>query len=162
MFFVVLTFTVFWGYREVSANYEYSNTIGSYWELSDKSSTLIQKSTYLDKYVTSLETAKLAVNNAIIFPTPNNNVEQNMIALKSLQGRMHQIHNMDEQSFAYQTAIQQITAQEQGEGHKLIDTFKGAWFLANYPSLWGWIDGVIWLCIVVSIIISLTILLADM
>ena len=134
-----------WGVRELRANYEYNNTIGSYWDLSVKASTLQQKSTYLDQYVAALsDQSKFSSHNAIIFPTPNNSYEQNMVALKSLQGRMHQIQGMDEQSFAYQTAIQQITAQEQGEAAALTSTFEGCWYLSNYPTLWDWIDGIFW------------------
>jgi len=140
------------GVAETRISYLYSNAIGSYWALSEKASTLQQKSTYLDKYVAGLESAELAPHNAIIYPTPNNSVEQNLVALKSLQGRMHQIQGMDEQSFAYQTAIQQITAQEQGEAHQLTETFEGAWLLANHPIFWGWINGLIWVFIIVPLV----------
>jgi len=149
---LIVIFGIMWGVREVRASYEYSNVIGSYWSLSEKASTLQQKSTYLDQYVAGLEAAKLAQNNSIIFPTPNNSVAQNLVALKSLQGRMHQIQGMDEQSFAYQTAIQQITAQEQGEASNLTETFEGAWMLANYPTLWGWIDGIVWILLLVGLV----------
>src|SRR5271154_5767743 len=149
---LIVIFGIMWGVREVRASYEYSNVIGSYWSLSEKASTLQQKSTYLDQYVAGLEAAKLAQNNSIIFPTPNNSEAQNLVALKSLQGRMHQIQGMDEQSFAYQTAIQQITAQEQGEASNLTETFEGAWMLANYPTLWGWIDGIVWILLLVGLV----------
>lgn len=129
---------------EIVTDYEYDKTIQSYWSLSEKASTLAQKSSYLDKYVAAIEGAGLSGNNAIIFPTPDNSYEQNLVALKSLQGRMHQIQGMDEQSFAYQTAIQQITAQEQGEAQHLTDTFEGIWYLRYHYWLWGWVDGLWW------------------
>jgi hypothetical protein len=81
-----------------------------------------------------------------------------MVALKSLQGRMHQIQSMDEQSFAYQTAIQQITAQEQGEAAHLTDTFEGCWYLRNYSALWQWHDLLVWLGIVVWVVFSIVII----
>lgn len=130
--------------------YEYENTIGSYWDLSDKASTLQQKSQYLDKYVDAIRGQRFASNDAIIFPTPNNSFSQNMIALQSLQGRMHQIANMDETSFAYQTAIQQITGQEQGEARELTDTIEGCWYLENRPFLWSWLCGLILLLFVAA------------
>jgi hypothetical protein len=150
---LIIIFGVIWAARDIHAGYEYSTAIGSYWSLSEKASTLQQKSTYLDKYVEGLEAVKLASHDAIIFPTPDNDVEQNLVALKSLQGRMHQIQGMDEQSFAYQTAIQQITAQEQGEAGKLTETFEGAWMLANHPSLWGWIDGLVWTSLAIGLVV---------
>jgi hypothetical protein len=112
--------------------------VDAYWSLSDKASTLDQKSAYLDQYVSGIEGQTFAPNNATIFPTANTAFAQNLIALKSLQGRMHQIKGMDESSFAYQTAIQQITAQEQGEAQALTSTLEGCWMLQHHPMLWGW------------------------
>lgn len=154
----VVLFAIAWGAAEVRADYEYSNTIGSYWELSDKSSTLKQKSEYLDRYVAALQRpGEFADHDAVIYPTPNNSFQQNMVALLSLQGRMHQIEHMDESSFAYQTAIQQITAQEQGEAKALTSTFEGCWFLQNHPLLWGWHDALVW-SVVAGVLIGLGIL----
>jgi predicted negative regulator of RcsB-dependent stress response len=142
------------GFAQFRANYEYSTAIGSYWDLSEKASTLKQKSTYLDKYVAGLEdpATRFAPFNATIYQTPNNSFEQNLVAVKSLQSRMHQIQNMDETSFAYQTAIQQITAQEQGEGQEVTDTFEGCWMLGNHSGLWGWHVVIWWLIIGLGLI----------
>lgn len=151
---------LFWVALEVSASYQYENSIGSYWELSDKASTLAQKSAYLDQYVDALEKSGLAgTSDAVFLKTPNNNFDQNMIALKSLQGRMHQIQNMDEQQFAYQTAIQQITAQEQGEASHLTSTFEGCWYLQHKPLLWGWIDAIFWLSFIGAAITGVVLLM---
>jgi hypothetical protein len=147
---VGLVFGIIGGISEFRADYAYDNSIGSFWDLSEKASTLQQKSEYLDQYVQAIETARFAPNDAVIFPTPNNSYQQNMVALKSLQGRMHQIAGVDERSFAYQTAIQQITAQEQGEGDALTDTLKSCWFLENHSVLWGWHDFLFWLILVVG------------
>jgi hypothetical protein len=154
---------IVWRIAEFQADNEYSNFAGSYWELSDKASTLTQKSSYLDQYVAALETpGKFAANNATIYRTPNNSYEQNMVALKSLQGRMHQIQGMDESSFAYQTAIQQITAQEQGEAHGLTSTFEGCWFLQNHYFLWGWHDGIVWVLLSLILLGSGTAFISDL
>jgi hypothetical protein len=155
VFVASLLLIVGWIVAEVVANYDYNRSIGSYWELSDKASTLQQKSTYLDQFVGALEAAKLeGMNNAIFLKTPNNSFDQNMVALKSLQGRMHQIQGMDEQSFAYQTAIQQITGQEQGEAEHLTSVFYGCWYLQNHILLWGWIDLIIWILMFLFALIS--------
>ena len=152
-----MTFVValFWIIYEVRANYEYDNAIGSYWSLGIKASTLQQKSAYLDQYVAALEAQKLdGMHDAIFLQTPDNSYEQNMVALKSLQGRMHQIQGMDEQSFAYQTAMQQITAQEQGQADHLTSTFEGCWYLRNNTLLWGWHDILIWIGMIVFGIVT--------
>jgi hypothetical protein len=142
---LAILFAAMWSVAEFRADFEYRNTVSSFWDLSEKASTLKQKSDYLDQYVAAVEQpGKFATNNATIFPTPNSSYDQNLVALKSLQGRMHQIQGMDESSFAYQTAIQQITAQEQGEAHGLTSTFEGCWFLQNHYFLWGWHDGIVW------------------
>jgi hypothetical protein len=146
---------VIWIVYEVRANYDYDNTIGSYWSLGIKASTLQQKSTYLDQYVAALEAQHLeGMNDAVFLKTPDNSFDQNMVALKSLQGRMHQIQGMDEQSFAYQTAMQQITAQEQGQAEHLTSNFSGCWYLRNNSLLWGWHDILAWLAMIVFCIVT--------
>jgi hypothetical protein len=144
-----------WAGSEVFAWYHYEQAIGSYWELSDKASTLQQKSVYLDQFVNALKASKLeGTSDALTLKTPNNSFDQNMIALQSLQGRMHQIQGMDEQSFAYQGAIQQITAQEQGEATHLTEVFQGCWYLSNHIFLWGWIDAIAWIGMLLFALIS--------
>jgi hypothetical protein len=123
----------------VLADFEYGRQIQSYWDLSVKASTLQQKSTYLDQYVKALESTSLADYDAIWLKTPNNNIQQNLIALKSLQNRMHEIFGMDTNSFQYQQAIQQITAQEQDDAKEMLGVFEGAWYLNHHHFLWGWI-----------------------
>lgn len=124
----------------VHTEYDYSRRVQSYWNLGIKASTLQQKSVFLDQYVSALEDSGLAgSNDALVFKTPDNSFDQNMVALKSLQGRINQIKGMDEQSFAYQAAIQQITAQEQGEAEHLVSTFKGCWYFRRHFSYWSWV-----------------------
>jgi hypothetical protein len=155
LFALTFVFCAIWIYYEVHADYQYDNTIGSYWSLSEKASTLQQKSIYLDQYVTALEAQNLTGSyDASFLQTPDNSYDQNLVALKSLQGRMHQIQGMDEQSFAYQTAIQQITAQEQGEAGHLTSTFEGCWYLRNNSMLWGWHDVLVWLAMIVFGIVT--------
>jgi hypothetical protein len=77
--------------------------------------------------------------NAIFLKTPDNSFDENLIAIKTLQSRLKEISLMDVKSFEYQTAIQQITAQEQGEAQPMLQTFKQTWYLVHYPYLWNWI-----------------------
>lgn len=137
-----------WGIAaEVLADYEYDNQIGSFWSLSEKASTLDQKSAYLDQFVSAIENARLTGNNAIFLKTPDNSIEQNMVALHSLQSRMHEIKTMDVQSFQYQQAISQITAQEQGEAAHLLDVIEGVWYLNHHIFLWSWVDFIKWIAL---------------
>ena len=48
-------------------------------------------------------------NDAIFFPTPNNELESNLAMLKTLNERLIEIKGMDPKSFEYNMAIQQIT-----------------------------------------------------
>jgi hypothetical protein len=123
----------------VLADFEYSNQFESYWNLSVKASTLQQKSSYLDQYVQALESTRMAEYDALYLKTPNNNVQQNFVALKSLQNRMHEIIGMDPSSFQYQQAIQQITAQEQDDAKEMLGVFEGAWYLEHHFYLWSWV-----------------------
>jgi hypothetical protein len=132
--------TVLWvGYiiNDVRANFEYDNTVQSYWELSVKASTLQTKTMYLNQYVTALDDAHLCCNAAWIWQTRDNDYGYNYTALKSLQTRMQEIQSMDVKSFEYQQAISQITAQEQGEAETMLSTFKTIWFKCNHTLFWG-------------------------
>jgi hypothetical protein len=124
----------------VRDSYQYEREIHSYWSLADKSSTIAAKASYLDRFVSVLEAQGLGgTYDAIIYPTPDNSFDANLQALKSLQGRLHEIQQMNVTSFEYQTAIQQITAQEQGEAKAMLDVFEGAWYKQRHFLLWGWI-----------------------
>jgi len=63
-------------------------------------------------------------------------------ALETLSRRLTEIQNMNPSSFEYNTAIQQITAQEQGEANAMLSEFKGCYLLNNYTLIWGWIGGI--------------------
>lgn len=137
----------------ILADYDYSKNVQSYWALSDKASTLQQKSAYLDQFCAAVEQAGLAENDALFLTTPDNSTAQNLVALHSLQDRMHEIIEMDPTSFAYQTAIQQITAQEQGEAKAMLSEFEGAWYKAHHFFLWQWVGFVHALVILVALFV---------
>lgn len=142
------------------AHYKYANEIGCNWELSEKAATIPQKSEYIDKFVASLEKCNLdGTHDAIFYPNDGNSFTANMKALKSLQSRLHDISKIDENSFAYQTAMQQITAQEQGEAQELLDVLYSCWQKDNYYTLWNWMIFVSFLIIqILTILIGLIII----
>ena len=124
-------------YAVVSANWEWENNVLSSWNLSDKASTIAAKSQYIDKFIASLQSASLGDNDALIWKTADNNCANNVAAVTTLRDRLDQIKGMDESSFQYQQAIQQITAQEQGEAGGMLHTLKGCWMKANHYVLWN-------------------------
>lgn len=147
----------------IYSNYRYERDIASYWNLADKSSTISQKAEYMDKFVTALETSGLRGRyNALIMQTPDNSFDSNLVALKTLQSRLHQIQTMDLSSFEYQTAIQQITAQEQGEAGRMLDVFRGVWYQEHYFMLWDWVGGIQIGIMLVAMIIIVIIWIGDL
>lgn len=147
IFAVSAAWLIFMGVQDVRVDYKYEREIGGFWSLADKASTLDQKSDYIDKYVAALESSgAMHGNNAIIFPTPDNELAKNMEAIRSLQTRLHQSRNMNPASFEYQQAIQQITAQEQGEARAMTSTLYNGWLLnGGYCYLWGWVWALLFL-----------------
>ena len=122
----------------ISANWHYQNDYLAYWNLAEKASTISQKSDYIDKFVSVLEKSGLQGTNAnLIWSTRDSSFDENFKALKSLQSRLDDIKTMDINSFAYQTAIQQITAQEQGEAQNMLNVIEACWFRINYYYLWN-------------------------
>lgn len=113
----------------------------SEWALADRSSTIEAKYQHISKFVTNLENNKsnFSSHDALLMKTDANSFEKNLQALQTLSTRLEQIKTMDSKSFEYQTAIQQITAQEQGEAHELLDVIKECWLLHNCVFAWGWI-----------------------
>jgi hypothetical protein len=137
----------------VMANFQYENSIQSYWELGVKASTLEKKADYLDKFVAAVKVGDLADSSALWLKTPDESVEQNMVALDSLQKRMHEIQGMDVSSFEYQQAMSQITGQEQGEAQTMLKVFKEAWYMNHHFFLWDWMAFVSFITIMLGSVI---------
>ena len=130
----------------IFADYHYSRDVYSNWELSIKASTIAQKSEYVDKFVDSLKDSGLQGSSAALFlKTPDNSCDENFKALVILQDRLHNVQNLDQNSFAYQTAIQQITAQEQDEADEMLLVIRKCWFRTHYYPLWNPILLMLWL-----------------
>jgi hypothetical protein len=125
----------------IRAYYDFNKNYLSYWELSDRSSTLSAKEEYIIKFVDTLNNNrdKFSNYNALILKTPQNKFDNNLKAITTLRNRLRDISKMDETSFEYQTAIQQITAQEQGEAQNIIEDIRGSFYLKSYPLFWDWI-----------------------
>ena len=121
-------------------NYHYERDYESYWNLAEKASTIQQKAVYMDKFVAGFKGKGFEGDyNAVFFKTPDNSFDKNLEALQSLKTRLDEIQKMNVVSFEYQTAIQQITAQEQGEAQAMLEVFSGIWWKNNYIFLWEWI-----------------------
>lgn len=132
------------------ANVQYEWEAGAYWTLADKASTLEEKSAQIDNFVSAVDKQELqGMHNATLLFTPDNSFHNNRKALGTLQTRLQEIKTLDPNSFAYQTAIQQITAQEQGEAAEMLGNLYGCWMLKNHPMLWSWHGGAL---VVVSIL----------
>lgn len=125
-------------YFWVISDYNYEKDILYNWNLADKSSTLEAKAEYINKFIEALQRTPMSEYNAIFLKTPDNNVQNNINAVITLRDRLNEIKGMNPESFEYQTAIQQITAQEQGEADKMLSMINGGYLLKNYPIIWGW------------------------
>lgn len=136
---VMLVATIWVVSMDVYANYVYERDIHSFWALAEKSSTIPAKATYVDSFVRAYKASHASGYNALILKTPNQSIDANLAAVETLQHRLDEVQGMDVTSFAYQTAIQQITEQEQGEASNLLAVLKGGWFLCNYWYLWDWL-----------------------
>lgn len=141
---------------QIRASYRLEKYYTNLWELADKSSTISAKYQYLLQFSSALQLGynrgEFASHDAIWLQTPNNSFESNLKALTSLVERLAEIREMNPSSFEYNTAIQQITAQEQGEAGKIMAIFRGCYELASYPAIWGWIGFLLLLfeCVLVS------------
>jgi hypothetical protein len=124
------------------ANARYMCEYLYHWKLADKASTIAAKQKEIHAFVEVLEKGdekgEFAKNNAVFFPTPDNAFANNLEMLKTLEQRLGEIQAMDPKSFEYNTAIQQITAQEQGEAHEMLRVLDGCWTLQNYWWMWDW------------------------
>lgn len=125
-------------YCLVRAEYDWDSHVGNMWSLADKASTIKQKSQYVDKFAAVLNTAGLeGSHNALFYQTPDNGFNENFAALESLKGRLRDIEKMDENSFQYQSAIQQITEQEFGDHNEMVGELKGNWMKHNHYWIWN-------------------------
>jgi len=140
--------------KAVLIDYQYETKYGYMWELADKSSTIPAKAKYISDFVAVLEknSDEFEENDAIWLKTPNNSFKNNLDALKTLNQRLFEISTMNVKDFSYQVAIQQITAQEQGEAKNLISVITGCYSLHNAPFVCGWIGG-LWIALFIILMV---------
>ena len=155
MFFGGLLALIIYGALAFPKFNDYTNQHYNYWDLSVKSSSIEDKFIYIDQMVKSFEGSDLAgTHNAILYKNPSNSFDANFKALVSLRDRLQEIKAMDVSSFEYQTAISQITAQEQGEASDMLSVLQGCWFKQNHPLYWGWIAGTIITVLIIFVIVG--------
>jgi hypothetical protein len=131
--------------QTVYADYIFEKNYMYAWNLSDKASTIEAKAKYINEFVTCIESnrSEFASHAVVFLKTPNNSFNCNLDAIKTLRDRLETIKTMKENSFEYQSAIQQITAQEQGQAHELISIFESCYILQSFPMIWEW-KGFLW------------------
>lgn len=121
----------------ITATYKFKSDYLSDWILADKSSTLQAKSEYIDKFVEKLQVGEqsgdFSTHGAFFLKNDANAFSENLKALKTLQSRLIEVKQMNPSSFEYNNAIQQITAQEQGEASAMIGVFSESYTIRNYP-----------------------------
>ncbi|MFA5743184.1 MAG: hypothetical protein WC921_04350 [Candidatus Paceibacterota bacterium] len=137
MLFFGILFLGFLIFQGAMGFYLYDKIIYSNWSLAEKASTISQKSEYIDKFSSALENSDLDNRyNTLFFPTPDNSFDENFKALTSLQDRLHGIKGLEENTPAYQIAMQQITEQQSQAG-RMLSVFSGSWWQSNYYYLWN-------------------------
>jgi hypothetical protein len=128
----------------VDCSQTYAREYQSYWDLAERASTITAKCDYIDSFATRLGNSGLAgTYDARVYKNRGNAFDDNYAALKTLQSRLHEIKKMDVASTQYQFAIQQITAQEQGEAASMMKILYGCYVNTKYPRLWEW-EVLIW------------------
>ena len=143
--------------ENIRANYEFENKYSYAWSLADKSSTIESKCTYITEFVELINSNKddFASHNAVWLKTKDNSFDYNLKAITTLKDRLSEIKGMNTSSFEYNTAIQQITAQEQGEAHALINTIKQCYVLQNHIIIWDWMGGTIACLIILLAVVGI-------
>jgi len=162
---ILLVIVILWtGSHIVSMlkdNIRITNTLTGFWSMADKTATIEKKSEYLDKYVDATEKHELNKgNSAVFFKHYDNDMANNYDALRSLQKRLHEIKKMDIQSFAYQTALQQLTQQEWKEATAMTGQFYYKLVNKEFVFTWGWLGWLPWTIIVIFGVIGFMVLIA--
>jgi hypothetical protein len=150
---------------QIMSNYTYEKDYSNLWDLADKSSTIPAKQQYVTQFVSALEAGyakgEFSDYDAVWLKTPNNSFKANIAALKTLAERLTEIQKMNPSSFEYNTAIQQITAQEQGEAAPLLHVIKGCYLKASYPLVWEWFIALITLLEGILIVTGVVLVIDD-
>lgn len=120
----------------VQGNLAWIRGPGAAWEFADRASTLEEKHRLISEFVQKLEAAGLeGEHSQTFFQTPENSFDYNMKALRSLRDRLAVSKGMAVTSVEYQMAMQQVTAQEQGEAANMIGSLRECWIRDQYMSM---------------------------
>lgn len=137
-FWTIFTFAIIGYIFYVVHAYAQYAKIQSHWVLADRASTIDQKSKHIDNFIHALESTGLqGTYSSLFIVNEGNSFDANLNALKTLQQRLVEIKDMDVKSFEYQTAIQQITAQEQGEANEMLSVLSSCYMRENHILAWG-------------------------
>lgn len=118
--------------------YTFDRDVGSYFELSDKASSVDLKLQYFNQFITALNDNDLNKGQSALFmTTKDSDLENNFNVAMSLQKRLVETNSMT-RDFGYQTAMQQLITEYCWFP---IDAFrqgyymnKGIWILALFPA----------------------------
>jgi hypothetical protein len=92
--------------------YNYRQQVSGYLMLADDASTAKLKLEYIEQYKDAVHKHVYGKNARYIWKTPQTNINYQKNVLDSLVDRVKQTSLLDEKSFEYQTAMNQITGQE--------------------------------------------------
>lgn len=139
-------------YKTIVIPNEYENSVTKNWVLADRSSTIEDKSKYIDLFDQDLQKANLMGTYANLFANnPTTEFYPNYLALVTLKNRLKEIQQMNPNSFEYQTALHQITEQEQGQASNMLQVFYDCWMRVNHYTYWSplWV----FFCVVVQVVL---------
>ena len=156
---IIVILGILWGImlgiNQYKADIQWNEAAGKYWTLADRASTLEAKRTNINLFVSAIDKLNLkGTHNTIFFEQELNGFDANFTALKTLQTRLAEMNGMDQNSMAYQQAIQQITAQEQGDAEEMIGNIYGCWMKDQHMLLFGCVVGWLWLAVIIVIIVG--------
>jgi len=120
----------------IANNNQWKNDIYSYWELSDRASTIDKKLEYLYRFRDALKESGLDSGYAgYVIKNKSNDLSLAMETLDTLVTRLEQAKTMNPSSLEYQQAIKQITTDEYQGFNTCV--FAGGWVRI---SLWRWMN----------------------
>lgn len=107
---ILLGVAVNGAYQQNVWGYQYQNDVQQYFEKADRSATLKDKAQAFDQYVVALEKENLTQGKSTMWPWPHatSDLGYNFQIVKTLQTRLHEVQNIDPNSYAYADQNRQI------------------------------------------------------
>jgi uncharacterized protein (DUF342 family) len=118
----------------ISMKNEWIDLHGNHWTLAERASTIEAKTDKVTKFYQSIQDNKqdFSGSSALFLKNQNNNLENNLVSLKTLVDRLADIQKMNVSSLEYQMAIKQITENEMDQADAMINVIKGSWEMNHY------------------------------